>query len=228
MMRVCVFDVNETLLDLSALDPLFEHVFGDAAVRRTWFTQVLKTAFVSTLVGDYHDFGAVGSAALDMTAVNAGVKLSSGDRQNILESMTNLPAYADVRPALERLKIAGVRMAALTNSTERVAYQQLGNAGIADYFEQILSADMARRLKPAPEPYHMAATRLGVGIDQLCMIAAHDWDVAGAMGAGAMAAFVARPGMVVNPLFKESTVVGLDMREVVEKLLTISTATTAT
>jgi hypothetical protein len=34
--------------------------------------------------------------------------------------------------------------------------------------------------------------------------------------------------MVVNPLFKESTVVGLDMREVVEKLLTISTATTAT
>jgi 2-haloacid dehalogenase len=56
------------------------------------------------------------------------------------------------------------------------------------------------------------------------MIAAHDWDVAGAMGAGAMAAFVARPGMVVNPLFKEPTVVGLDLREVVEKLLAITTA----
>jgi 2-haloacid dehalogenase len=224
MTRVCVFDVNETLLDLSALDPLFEQAFGDAAVRRTWFAQVLKAAFVSTLVGAYHDFGAIGSTALDMTAVLTGASLSSDDRQSILAAMSNLPVHADVRPALDRLRIAGVRMAALTNSTERMAYDQLGSAGIADYFEQILSADMVRRLKPAPEPYHMAAERLGIEIDQLCMIAAHDWDVAGAMGAGAMAAFVARPGMVVNPLFKEPTVVGLDLREVVEKLLAITTA----
>ena len=34
MPRVCVFDVNETLLDLRALDPAFAQVFGDAAVRR--------------------------------------------------------------------------------------------------------------------------------------------------------------------------------------------------
>ena len=33
MPRVCVFDVNETLLDLGALDPRFEEAFGDAAAR---------------------------------------------------------------------------------------------------------------------------------------------------------------------------------------------------
>lgn len=33
MPRICVFDVNETLLDLRALDPQFERVFGDASVR---------------------------------------------------------------------------------------------------------------------------------------------------------------------------------------------------
>jgi len=37
-----VFDVNETLLDLSALDPRFERVFGDASVRREWFMQMLQ------------------------------------------------------------------------------------------------------------------------------------------------------------------------------------------
>jgi hypothetical protein len=31
MRRVQVFDVNETLLDLSGLDPLFERAFGDAS-----------------------------------------------------------------------------------------------------------------------------------------------------------------------------------------------------
>jgi 2-haloacid dehalogenase len=110
-------------------------------------------------------------------------------------------------------------MAALTNSTEQVAQAQLTNAGLAKYFEQILSADMVQRLKPAPEPYHMAAQRLGVNIGQIRLIAAHDWDVAGAMRAGAAAAFVSRPGMVLNPLFPAPDVVGRDMRDVVEKIL---------
>jgi 2-haloacid dehalogenase len=34
MRRVQVFDVNETLLDLAAMEPLFERVFGDAGMRR--------------------------------------------------------------------------------------------------------------------------------------------------------------------------------------------------
>lgn len=34
MPRVIVFDVNETLLDLAALDPAFKRVFGDVAARK--------------------------------------------------------------------------------------------------------------------------------------------------------------------------------------------------
>ena len=34
MPRVCVFDVDETLLDLGALDPHFERLFGDASARQ--------------------------------------------------------------------------------------------------------------------------------------------------------------------------------------------------
>lgn len=41
MVRVCVFDANETLLNLGALDPQFERAFGDAATRQAWFGQFL-------------------------------------------------------------------------------------------------------------------------------------------------------------------------------------------
>ena len=34
MPSICVFDVNETLLDIKFLAPLFERVFGDAKVLR--------------------------------------------------------------------------------------------------------------------------------------------------------------------------------------------------
>jgi 2-haloacid dehalogenase len=219
MARVCVFDVNETLLNLAALDPHFRRVFGDAGVRKTWFGQFIKAAFLATIINDYHDFGKVGGAAFDMTTQIVGATVSSEDRTQILSSVRALPPHPEIKESFDRLRAAGMRMAALTNSTEEVARAQLTNAGLADYLELILSADMVQRLKPAPEPYQMAAQRLGVDISQIRLIAAHDWDVAGAMQAGAAAAFVARPGMVLNPLFPAPDVVGDTMLDVVDQII---------
>jgi 2-haloacid dehalogenase len=219
MPRICVFDVNETLLDLSALDPHFERAFGDAAVRQAWFTQLLQSAFVSTITGDYKDFGTIGSTALEMVAARRGATLSPEDRSSILGGMRRLPAHPDVREGLERLRRAGVRLVTLTNSTEEVGQAQISNAGLGEYFEHLFSADTARRLKPAQEPYRMVAERLGVGIGELRLVAAHAWDIAGALHAGCVAAFVARPAMVLDPLFEPPDVVGADLREVAERIL---------
>ena len=219
MARVCVFDVNETLLDLRALDPLFERAFGDAGVRRSWFQQVLQSAFLATITGAYSDFGAIGAAALEMTAEREGVRLSEGDRRSILGGMRELPPHPEVPAALDLLRDAGLRLAALTNNTAEVAEAQLENAGISDRFERILSADTVRRLKPAPEPYRAAAEALGVEAPQVRLVAAHAWDVAGALRAGCAAAFVARPGMVLDPLVEPPDVVGADLSEVASSII---------
>jgi len=60
---IVAFDVNETLLDTGALDPLFERHFGDAAVRPVWFSQMLQLAFVGGLTGRYVDFSSAQRAA---------------------------------------------------------------------------------------------------------------------------------------------------------------------
>jgi len=221
MARVCVFDVNETLLDLGALDPHFERVFGDAGVRRAWFLQLLQSALVATVTGAYSDFGKIGGAALEMVAEREGVNLSDEDRQKILGGMRELPPHPEVTEGLDLLRDAGLRLATLTNSTQRVAEAQMENSGLHDYFERILSADSVRRLKPAPEPYRMAAESLGVEAGQVRLVAAHAWDVAGALRAGCAAAFVARPGMVLDPLVERPDVVGADLREVADRILEI-------
>ena len=219
MARVCLFDVNETLLDLGALDPHFERAFGDAGVRRSWFLQVLQSALVATVTGAYSDFGTVGGAALDMTAERQGVRLSEEDRRNILGGMRELPPHPEVPAALDLLRDAGLRLAALTNNTAEVAGAQLANAGLSDRFEKILSADTVRRLKPAPEPYRAAAQALGVETPQVRLVAAHAWDVIGAMRAGCAAAFVARPGMVLDPLAGPPDVVGADLSAVAASII---------
>jgi 2-haloacid dehalogenase len=219
MPRVIVFDVNETLLDLTALDPHFELLFGDASVRREWFGQFLQSALVATVTNAYTPFGQIGLSALDMLAARRGRSLTDEQRQVIRDGMAHLPPHPEVRESLARLRDGGFRLAALTNSTAQVAEAQLANAGIRDHFEQALSADTVHRLKPAPEPYRMAADSLGVPIDQIRMVAAHAWDIAGALRAGGAAAFVARPGMVLDPLVPAPDIIGADLSEVAEKII---------
>ncbi len=219
MARVCVFDVNETLLDLGALDPHFQRVFGDASLRQVWFGQFLTSWLTAMVTGMYREFGTIGGTALEMVAERQGVELSDEDKQQILGSIQELPPHPEVEESLGRLREAGLRLATLTNSTQRVADAQIDNSGLRGYFDQVLSADTVQRLKPAPEPYHMAADSLGVEVGQVRLVAAHAWDVAGAMQAGCRAAFVARPGMVLNPLFERPDVVGVDLREVADGIL---------
>ena len=217
MKRVCVFDVNETLLDLAALDPHFERVFGDAAVRGLWFSQMLQSALVATVTDAYTTFGEAADAALQMTAERRGVEVSDEDKQSIVGGLRELPPHPEVADSLDRLRDEGFRLATLTNSTQEVAEAQIRNSGLADRFEQILSADTARRLKPAPAPYRMAARTLGVPERETRLVAAHAWDVAGALRAGCAAAFVARQPF--DPLVERPDVVGKDLREVAEGII---------
>lgn len=219
--RVLVFDVNETLLDLSALDAEFERIFDDAAIRRQWFQQLLASAFVATITDRYADFGTLGRGALEMTAERVGKRVSDADRQAILGTMLRLPPHPEVRGALERLRERGFRLATLTNSTLAVAEAQMTNSGLRPLFEAVLSADSVRRLKPAPEPYRHAAERMRVPVAEVRLVAAHFWDIAGALRAGCTAAFVARPGQVLDPNVERPDAIGRDLVDIAERIVAI-------
>ena len=83
----------------------------------------------------------------------------------------------------------------------RSPFSQLENAGVAPFFEQVLSVEQTSKFKPAREVYEMAAERLGVAPAAMTTVAAHDWDIAGAMSIGCRGPYVTRPGMVLNPLY---------------------------
>lgn len=210
---VIAFDSNETLLDLAALDPAFREAFAGApglaalgaaspgtAARRAWFKQVLELFLTATVTDQYRPFDQLADVALDMTAQQLGLDaVSAAGRARVKRELTTLPLHADVKPALERLHAAGVRVAVLTNSTEKAVRAQMTANGVADRFERLLSADAVERYKPAAEPYEYGARKLGVKPKQMMLVAAHGWDCAGALAAGCRAAFVRRPGQALDP-----------------------------
>jgi 2-haloacid dehalogenase len=219
MARVIAFDVNETLVDLAPLDPLFERAFGSAALRSQWFGQMLQLSFVGGLTARYVDFPSAQRAALTMVAETTGTRLEREDGERIVEQMRRLPAHPDAAPALERLRGADLTLAALTNSPLDVARDQLAHAGLDQWFDAILSADDVKALKPRPEPYHLVARTFETDAHDVRLVAAHAWDISGALAAGCAAAFVGRPGKVLSPIGDQPDITGADLVEVAERIL---------
>jgi 2-haloacid dehalogenase len=219
MTSVVAFDVNETLLDLRALDPAFEQLLGASALRAQWFAQMLQLSFVGGLTGSYVDFSTAQSAALKMVAERAGRPVSDAEVDEMVLRMNSLPAHPEVPDALQRLRETPLTVVALVNSLPAVGEAQLTNSGIRDGFDEVISADAVRHLKPAPEPYRAVAERFGVAISEVRLVAAHSWDISGALAAGCRAAFVARPGMVLSPLGPQPDIVQPDIAGVVDRIL---------
>ena len=216
-MTVLAFDVNETLLDLRALDPPFAAAFGDAALRPQWFALMLQVAFAGGLTGAYVDFTTAQRSALAMLATRQKVTLTPAQTEAIVNGMRTLPPHPEVREAMVRLG-ARFRLVALTNSPRDVAEAQMRNSGLRDLLENVYSADLVRKLKPAPEPYRMVAERTGVPIGDVRLVAAHGWDIAGALAAGCRAAFVARPGAVLYPHCPQPDLVAPDLARIADAL----------
>ncbi len=197
---ILVFDVNETLLDLTTLEPIFERLFGERRAMRDWFAELILYSQTLTLTGRYRPFSELAAAVLRMRGEIVGVGISDADVQTLAEAIGAMPAVADVTPALERFRASGFRLVTLTNSPPAGSPTSLERAGIAGFFEDHFSVDAVSRFKPAPECYRQVADALGAPITDLCLVACHVWDTIGAQAVGCQGAFVRRPGNAVMTL----------------------------
>lgn len=108
--------------------------------------------------------------------------------------MAELPLHADVKPGLERLTRAGIRLVTLTNGAAESSRDLLERGDAGACVEQFLSVAQAGRWKPAPEPYLYAAERCRVAPAEMMLVAVHPWDIHGAARAGLTAAWINRGG----------------------------------
>ncbi|MCG6112222.1 MAG: hypothetical protein MEQ74_08565 [Paracoccus sp.] len=92
---ILVFDVNETLLDLDHLCPLFHDIFGDGSVMREWFGQLILYSQTLTISGLRSDFGALAVAVLRMTGEIRGVAISEAEGCALRQAIGSMPAHPD-------------------------------------------------------------------------------------------------------------------------------------
>jgi 2-haloacid dehalogenase len=186
-----IFDINETLLDLSPLDDIFGN-------HRQWFDLLIRTATVRTAAASYVDFGHLGAICARQVL---GIAEGADDPRlaKLTDTMRSLPPHPDTVQGLQLARHGGHRVVALANSPHATLDAQLDHAGLSTLFDATYSVEEVRALKPSPTAYRLVLEKEDVAASAAALIAAHDWDVAGASLAGLRTVLVGRGGIVALP-----------------------------
>ena len=217
---IIVFDVNETLLDLDAIQPVFARIFNDPAAMRLWFANLITYSEALTLAGVYVPFTDIGAAVLRMLADTRGITVSAADGAELTDRFASMPPHPEVPGALRRLRDHGFRLFTLTDNTLAISGRQLEQGGVIDLFERRFSVDeTVKRHKPALEAYQSVAAALGLEPGGACLIASHVWDTIGAGAAGWQAALILREGNAPLAVGPQPDYIGKDLDAIADQLI---------
>lgn len=192
---VVVFDVNETLSDLTPLASRFAAVGAPPELAATWFAAVLREGFAIGAAGDFVRFATI--AEWQARVLLHGRRLDRPTEDavgHVLAGFGELTVHPDVADGVRALAAAGVRMVTFSNGAAAVAERLLDRAGVRDAFEALLSVEDAGVWKPAAAAYRYVARACGTDPDGLLMVAVHPWDLHGAARAGLRTAWLDRDG----------------------------------
>lgn len=200
MVSALTFDVFGTCVDWrGGIVAACERFGARAGVRADWAALAVRwrrgyrPAMNRVLAGElpWTTFSALHRMMLDEIAAEFGLaSLEPEQRDELTSFWTQLPPWPDTVPGLTRLK-SRFAIAPLSNGNFAMLVGLAKFAGLP--WDCILSAEFAKRYKPDPEVYRMASAYLETPLENMVMVAAHNYDLAAARELGMQTAFVARP-----------------------------------
>lgn len=216
--EVLIFDVYETLLDMSEVERRVNNLFDTTKGYTLWFELLMQYCFADNFFPTFHDFASIARTTMQMAGRKLGRTIDETAVDDVMEIMKHLPVHEHVPEGLSRLNDLGFRLAALTNSPERVVSERMEPTGLISYFEMVLSAGQVKKYKPAPEVYDWAAKKLATEKEKIMMVSSHGWDIAGAANAGMQTAYLKKGKDLLYALAPAPTLVCTNLLDLAAQL----------
>ncbi|CCQ17934.1 Haloacid dehalogenase, type II [Rhodococcus sp. AW25M09] len=217
--RLIVFDVNETLSDMTPMADRFVDVGASPDMSSLWFANLLRDGFALAAAGAASSFAEIGSGLLRVMLSGTDLDRSVDDAvEHIMSGFVGLEPHPDVAQGVEALTSLGIRVVTLSNGSTRVAESLLESAGVRKNFETLLSVDAAGAWKPAARAYRYTLDTCGVDPADAMLVAVHPWDIDGAHRAGLATAWINRNGAVYPPYFRAPDVEATSLVQLASRL----------
>lgn len=197
--RACVFDAYGTLFDVNAAAHGASDVLGERwrDLSDLWRTKQLQYTWLRGLSGHHADFWQVTGDALDFAMET--LHLHDRDlRDRLMHLYRHLSSFPEVPQVLRGLKNLNMRLAILSNGTPAMLASAVGNAGLADMFDAVLSVEEVGVFKPHPSVYRLAAERLQLAPQAICFLSANAWDAFSAKAFGFQVLWCNRYGQMAE------------------------------
>lgn len=198
--KLILMDVYETMLDMTEVERSVNRLMDSKRGYMLWFELFMQYCFVDNCTVQFNDFDSIAEATMKMAGKTLGRTVNNADVGEVLELLKHLPVHEEVQEGLSQLSKAEFRIAALTNSPAKTVMERMERTGLISYFEAVLSAEQVRKYKPCVEVYTWAASKLDVPVNEVLLVSAHGWDIAGGANAGMQTAYVQQSKQMLYPL----------------------------
>lgn len=219
---VILLDVYETLLDMSEVEKRVNLLLDSKNGYTIWFEMFMQYCFVDNCIVQFNDFPSIAYATLQMAGRTLGREIGERDINDVLELLKHLPVHEGVQEGLSKLNDAGYRIAALTNSPEKTVRERMERTGLISYFEKVMSAEHVKKYKPSIAVYEWAIVQLEVEANEILLVSAHGWDLAGAVNAGLQTAYMKQSKQMLYPLAPEPAYICTSLLDLSQQLQTIN------
>ena len=213
---IVVFDIIGTCFSLDKLQQQLTELGAPASTVKLWFAQSLRDAFALSHAGGYQPLKKVLQAELPRTLKLLEVKLNSQQRSQVMEKLSQLELNQSAEAAFKLLTEAGYQIVALTNGSKSATHKLLERVGVQKYFSEVYSCDAIALTKPHQNVYKMVKTD---NLNQTWLVAAHAWDIMGAIQVGMKTAFVTQLEKDYLDVYPQPQIVAENLLEAARQII---------
>ena len=224
--KAVVFDAYGTLFDVYSIQTLAERFYPGqgAAIAVMWrdkqieYTRLITQSDPHAAGGSryYLPFWGITQRALDYTLDRLKLDRSGSVSEDLMRQYAHLAPFPENLSVLERLKKAGLTTAILSNGSPDMLESAVGNAGMTDLLDHVISVDAIRLFKTSPESYGLVQKYLPLEKQEILFVSSNAWDALGATWFGFTTFWVNRQGLPYETIGPRPTYRGSDLCEMLD------------
>lgn len=201
--------------------PAVEKVYPGRGMEFTkaWRAKQFEYGFLRSITQQHADFFKVTEDALVYTAEAMRLPLSAADKEALMNAYLSLTPWPDAVAGLQKLKERGIKIITIANFSPKMLRDNADNAGITQYFDELLSTQANATYKPDSRAYDLGLQRLGLKKEEVVFAAFGGWDAYGAKSFGYPTYWVNRFNLPVERLDVKADATSGDMTGLLEFVL---------